>query len=197
MNRFIAVLLVLSVVRPALAQAHDVIEPKSGAKFAAKDGDTSLLGVGLRTKTILKVKVYAIGLYVADSAASGPLKGKFGSAVFYRELVSGDFKKMVVMKFLRDVSTDQIRDAWREVLKGAGGRADAWIGYFNDIRSGQECVIDWTPGVGLETKVAGVDKPAINDKAFATAVFGIWLGDKPIQEDIKKDLIARGAQLLK
>ena len=194
MNRLIAALLALSVVGPAPAQ--DVVEPRSGATFAAKDGDAWLLGVGLRTKTIAKVKVYAIGLYVADSAISGPLKGKAGTEL-YRELVDGDFKKKVVMKFLRDVSTEQIRDAFRDALKGVGGKADAWIGYFNDIRSGQECVIAWTPGEGLETKVAGVDKPTINDKAFASAVFGIWLGDKPIQEAVKKDLVARGGQVLK
>jgi Chalcone isomerase like len=68
MRRFIAVVLMLSIVGPGLAQ--DVAEPRSGTKFATKDGDTSLLGVGLRTKTIAKIKVYAIGLYVADTATS-------------------------------------------------------------------------------------------------------------------------------
>jgi hypothetical protein len=195
MRRFIAVLLALSIVGPALAE--DVAEPKSDTKFATKNGDTSLLGVGLRTKTIAKVKVYAIGLYVADAAISGPLRGKAGSAELYRELVNGDFKKKVVMKFLRDVSSDQIRDAFRESLKGAGGKTEAWISYFSEIRNGQECVIGWTPGVGLETKVAGADKPAINDKALAAAIFGIWLGEKPIQEDVKKDLVGRSGQVLK
>ena len=194
MKLLFASLFVLSLVGPVLAQ--DVTEPKSGTKFAVKDGDTSLLGVGLRTKTMLKVKVYAIGLYVADSAISAPLKGKAGSAL-YSELVNGDFKKKVVMKFVRDVSASQVREAFQDALKGVGGKTNEWVGYFGDIRSGQECVIAWTPGVGLETKVVGVDKPAINDKAFASAVFGIWLGDKPIQEDIKRDLVARAAELLK
>jgi hypothetical protein len=196
MKRLFAALFVLSVlVGPVFAQ--DISEPRSGAKLAVKEGDTSLLGIGLRTKTMLKVKVYVIGLYVADSAISGPLKGKAGTPELYRELVNGDFKKTVVMKFLRDVSTDQIRDAFRDSLKSAGDKAEGWISYFSDIRSGQECVISWVPGVGLETKVAGVDKPAINDKAFASAVFGIWLGDKPVQMDVKKDLVARGSELLK
>ena len=198
MKRLLAAVLFLSaicVIGPTRAQ--DVTEPKSGAKFPAKDGDSSLLGAGLRTKTFLKVKVYAIGLYVGDSAMAGPLKGKASSPELYRELVNGDFKKIVVMKFVRDVSTGQIRDAWRESLKGAGDKTEQWIAYFSDIRSGQECVIRWTPGGGLETKVAGMDKPALNDKTLATAVFGIWLGEKPIQEDLKKDLVARSGELLK
>jgi len=195
MNRLVVALLVLSLGAPALAQ--DVAEPRSGVKFASKDGDTSLLGVGLRTKTIAKVKVYAIGLYVADSAISGPLKSTAGTAELYHELQNGDFRKTIVMKFLRDVSTDQVRDAFRDSLKGVGGKTEVWISYFNDIRSGQECVISWMPSAGLETKVAGVNKPTIDDKALSSAVFGIWLGDKPAQEDIKKGLISRGGQLFR
>lgn len=195
MRYLVAVLLVFSAIGPALAQ--EVAEPKTGTKFVVKDGDTSLLGVGLRTKTIAKVKVYAIGLYVADSALTGPLKGKAGSADLYRELVNGDFEKKAVLKFVRDVSTSQIQNAFHESLQGAGNQTERWIAYFNEVRSGQEVVIVWAPGVGLETKVAGADKPVINDKAFASAVFAIWLGDKPIQEDIKRDLVARVSESAK
>lgn len=195
MRFLLCVFLAVFGLVPAMAQ--DIAEPKSGAKFAAKDDDASLLGVGLRTKTIAKVKVYAVGLYVADSAIAGPLKGKAATPDLYRQLVAGDFKKKVVMKFLRNVSKDQIQDAFRDSLKGSGAKSDDWIAYFNDIRSGQNCVIGWTPGVGLETKVAGTDKPAINDKALATAIFTIWLGDKPIQDDVKKGLVARSGELLK
>jgi hypothetical protein len=188
-------LIALSLIVPALAQ--DIAEPKSGTNFAAKDADSSLLGVGLRTKTFAKVKVYAIGLYVADSAIAGPLKGKAGSPDLYQQLVAGDFKKKVVMKFLRNVSASQIQDAFRESLKGSSPRTDEWLVYFTDISSGQECVIGWTPGVGLETKVAGTEKAAINDKSLASAIMAIWLGDKPIQDDIKKNLVSRGGELLK
>jgi hypothetical protein len=175
--------------------AQDIAEPKSGEKFAASDGDLSLLGVGLRTRTIARVKVYAIGLYVADAALAGPLKGKAVTPELYRELVNGDFKRKIVMRFLRDVSAEQVRGAFRDSLKGVN--AGAWLNYFADFRAGQECSIGWTPGVGLETKVAGENKPALNDQALASAVFGIWHGPRPIQEDMKKDLVSRGGALLK
>ena len=197
MNRPVALLLTLALATPALAQ--EVTEPKSGVKFAAKSGDMSLLGVGLRTKTMLHVKVYAVGLYVADSALAGPLaafKGKTDSAPFYKELVSGDFEKQIVMKFTREVSSDQIRGAFRETLQGAS-KLDLFVGYFGDTKEGQEYILTWKPGGILDVKVAGLNKPEINDKAFAAAVFGIWLGDKPIQEDIKKGLVSRAGELLK
>jgi hypothetical protein len=196
MNRFFAAMLLVFLLVSS-SSAQEVAEPRSGTKFSTTNGDTSLLGVGLRTKTFAKVKVYAIGLYVADFAISGPLKGKAGTPELYRELVNGDFKKIVIMKFLRDVSTSQIRDAFNESLNGVGGRTQEWINYFTEIRSGQECVISWEPDVGLTTKVAGADKPPINDKSLGSAVFSIWLGDKPVQEDVKKDLVSRAGGLFK
>jgi hypothetical protein len=197
MTKPAAILLALSLAAPALAQ--EVVEPKSGVKFAAKSGDMSLLGVGLRTRTMLKVKVYAVGLYVADSALAGPLaayKGKTDSPVFYKELVSGDFEKQIVMKFTRGVSADQIRGAFRETLAGTS-KLDLFLSYFEDTKEGQEYVLTYKPGGVLETNVAGLNKPPINDKAFAAAVFGIWLGDKPIQDDIKKGLVSRAGELIK
>ncbi len=197
MNRPAALLLAVALATPALAQ--EITEPKSGVKFAAKSGDLSLLGVGLRTKTMLKVKVYAVGFYVADSALAGPLaafKGKTDSAPFYKELVSGDFGKQIVMKFTRGVSAAQIRGAFRETLEGTS-KLDQFLGYFGETKEGQEYVLTWKPGGVLATKVAGVDKPDIADKDFAAAVFGIWLGDKAIQADIKKGLVSRAPELIK
>jgi chalcone isomerase-like protein len=195
----VALLVGAAAATPLLAQ--EITEPRSGAKFAAKADDKSLLGAGLRTKTFLKVHVYALGLYVADSAISGPLaafKGKTDSPAFYRELVQGDFPKQVTMKFLRDLSASQIQEAMREALAGADkARVDAFVGYFPAITSGQECVLTWAPGGALETVVAGQAKAPIADKAFTAAVYSIWLGEKPIQEDLKKAIVSRAGELIR
>jgi chalcone isomerase-like protein len=201
MQKTAVVTLLLGAALASSLPAQDVTEPKSGTKFAAKLEDKSLLGTGLRTKTFLKVKVYALGLYVADSAISGPLaayKGKTSAPDFYRELVQGDFPKQVNMKFLRDLEAKQIQDAFRETLEGADkAKVDAFVGYFPALTSGQECVITWAPGGTLETVVAGAAKPPIADKAFAAKVFAIWLGEKPIQEDLKAAIVSRAPELIR
>jgi Chalcone isomerase-like len=197
MNRLGAAVLLAALAAPAWSQ--DVTEPKSGIKFPARENGMSLLGVGVRQRSIAmaKAKVYAIGLYVADSALAGELKGKAGTGELYREIMEGDFKKKVVLKFLRDLSTDQIRDGFRDALKGAGSKGDVWVNYFTSVVTGQEAVITWTPGVGLETKSAGLNKPPLNDKTFASSVFGMWLGEKPISDDLKKDLVQHAGVLIK
>jgi hypothetical protein len=199
-----AALLVLAsafTAPPLAAQAPEVTEPASGVRFAAKRGELSLLGVGLRTRTIFNVKVYAIGLYVADSALAGPLaahKASPGSPAFYRALVSGDFAKELQLKFTRDLAQDTIQEAMREALAGADpARLDRFVGYFPEIKAGQECVLRWVPGGTLETVMAGQPRPPLADREFAAAVFGVWLGEKPIQEDIKKGLVSRAPALIR
>jgi hypothetical protein len=198
---FVVVPAALLCLAPRPARAQDVVEPSTGVKFAAKNGDMSLLGVARRTRTIFSVKVYAIGLYVTDAALAGPLavhRSKLDQPAFYNDLVWGDFPKEAVLKFVRDVSTNQIRDAFRESLSGADpARLQTFLGYFGDIKVGQECVLRWTPPGTLETTMAGQVKPPITDKNFAAAIFSVWLGPKPIQEDIKKGLVSRAASLIR
>ena len=199
--RAVAVALVL-LAGAAAARAEDVVvaEPKSGVKFAIATDGMTLLGTGLRTRTMLNVKVYAIGLYVDDAALKGPLaafKGRTSERDFAQQLMWGDFRRQVTMKFLRGVTADQIQGAFREVLtKTDPARTGAFVAYFPATKEGEEYTLRWEPGQGLLTTVAGQARPPINDKDFAASVFGIWLGDKPIQEDIKKGLLSRSAQAL-
>jgi hypothetical protein len=111
-------------------------------------------------------------------------------------MVWGDFAKEVHLHLVRDVSSSQMQEAIREALEHADkARVDAFVAYFGDIKTGEEYVLRWVPGGTLETIAKGAPRPPIADKNFAAAVFGIWLGDEPIQEDIKRDLVARAPLL--
>jgi hypothetical protein len=180
--------------------AEIVREPKTGVTFAESVGDLALLGVGVRTKTILKVKLYAIGLYVADSALAGPLavhKGRIGTSAFYNDIVSGDFEKQIVLKPVRNLTAEQIQGAFRAYMPSADRQLlDQFVAYFGRTRAGEECVLHWAPGGILETRVAGVAKPPIADRAFSEAVFAIWLGSKPVADPLRKRLVSRADQLL-
>jgi Chalcone isomerase-like len=161
----------------------------------------SLLGVGLRTKSFLKFKVYALGLYVADSALSGPLavhRGKVGTSAFYRDIIVGDFDKQFVLKLVRDLSAEQIQGNFRSHLTQANPKlVDQFVSYFGATRAGQEADLRWVAGQRLETTVGGVVKEPIPDKAFADEVFAIWLRDRPAEDAIRRQLISRAALLIR
>jgi hypothetical protein len=188
-----AATLALALALPtAAARAEDVTEPRTGVKLPGQVGDMKLLGTGVRTKTFLKVKVYAMGLYVAESQLPD-LRAKTGAAL-YKDLVWGDFPKQVTLHFVRDVTTEQVQEAFRESLVQAGAekaKIDAFVSHFGATKEGQEYLIKWTPGGVIESTINGAVKPPVADKNFAAAVFAIWLGEKPIQEDIKRDLVSR------
>jgi Chalcone isomerase-like len=191
-----------AIVAAAPSWAEDFTEPKSGVTFPLKRDAGTLLGAGLRVKKIafVKVKVYAAGLYVGDDALSGPLavhRGKTGTAAFYKELVWGDFPKEIVLHFTRDLGQERIQDAMREALSSAEkGPLDTFVSYFPEVRTGEECVLRWGAGGVLDAVMAGKPKPPIANKAFAAAVFALYLGETPLQDDLKTDLVSRAAQVL-
>lgn len=193
MKAIVATLL-LGLSLPAVASAQDAVtEPKTGVSFPVQRDDMTLLGVGLRVKSVafVKVKVYAVGLYAAESGVAAH-KGKPASDALYNDLVWGDFPKQVVLKFTRSLGQDRIQGAMREALEGADAKfTNLFVSYFPEVKEGEECVLRWSKGGTLETIYNGVNKGPINDKNFAASVFSIWLGKKPIQDDIKRDIVAR------
>jgi Chalcone isomerase-like len=172
----VTLLSVAASAPPPFASPPFVTEPKTGVTFATKVGDMSLLGVGLRTKTFLRFKVYALGLYVADEALSAPLavhKGRVGTSAFYRDLVVGDFEKQLVLKLVRDLSAEQIQGTFRSHMPAANRKLlDQFVSYFGATKAGQECVLRWVPGGSLETTVGGVRKPPIADKGDGFQLVG-------------------------
>jgi hypothetical protein len=189
----------LAAASPSWSQ--EAAEPQTGVRFAAKRDGETLLGVGLRVKKVafIKAKVYAVGLYVSDDALAGPLavhKGHFGTPEFFKDLVWGDFDKRLSLRFVRSLGRDQIQNAMREALAKRSDQRllEQFVGYFNEVEQGQECVLRWVPGGSLEVTMAGQARAPIVDKAFAAAVFALYLGEKPLQEDIKQGLVSRAAQ---
>jgi hypothetical protein len=200
MKRLVAVAAVAALAGTASAQTWT--EPKSGVAFPVEKEDMTLLGGGLRVKKIVfTFKAYAVGFYVSDAAIAGPLaafKGKTTSPEFYQALQTGDFKKELVLRFLRNLSQDRIQGAMRESLEGADPKLlDQFVSYFPELKEGQEALLRWAPGGTLETVMAGQPKPPIADRKFTERLFGLYLGATPIQADIKAGMVARAAEVVK
>ena len=65
----------------------------------------------------------------------------------------------------------------------------AIIGSVGEAKKGMSINLDWT---GSETQVVIQDKPAgkpIAGPDFYRALLRIWLGDKPVQDDLKRALL--------
>ena len=180
-----------ALVAAALAvtvSAADISGVKLEDKAQVESRDLVLNGAGLRTRFRV-VKVYVIGLYLpekkTDPAAVLSLSGP----------------KRTEIHMLRDVGADTFTDALIEGLKANHSEADYkaleprvkelsdTMAQIGEAKKDMVIALDWTGG-GTILVVNG--KPAgkpIAGEDFYKALLRIWIGDKPVQDDLKKSLL--------
>lgn len=210
---------------PAAARAQGTItEPSSGVPFpyhvsAPSGGEQVLMGTGIRTKTFLKVKVYAFGLYVDSAAAAAAMAAHAGKelkalqkdAAFYGDLLKLRFPMTLRLVMTRDVGGEDMAEAFDGALRprvqqaaaemslpGGEEALETFRGYFSvgEMTKDSELLFSCGPDGVLASRVKGEDRPPIESPALCWALFDVYLGPKPISGDGKKNVIANFPALL-
>ncbi|MEP6471393.1 MAG: chalcone isomerase family protein [Acidobacteriota bacterium] len=180
-NAFLAPALLLALAIPVSAKE---VAGVSLPETTTVEGKTlKLNGSGLRKKVVFKV--YVAGLYLEtptrDAAA----------------VISSDQIKRMQLSVLRSLSTAQINEAINEgfeknsraqmaALKSRLGRLNAMI---PNVEKGDQILLTYVPGKGTVVSAKNVEKGVIEGKDFADALFSVWLGANPVQEDLKAALL--------
>ncbi|MGH7549099.1 MAG: chalcone isomerase family protein [Gemmatimonadales bacterium] len=204
----------------AALQDSAVTEPNTNVSFPIElqtaAGVQTLTGTGVRTRTVLKVKVYAFGLYVDDAArvTLGAWRGRSaadlaGDESLYAELLKGGFPMTMRLVMTRNVGGEQMAEAFDGALaprvaqaaaRGMAGGAEAlarFRGFFTDqLASGTELLFTWAPGDKLVAFIGGRQVGEIENAALCWALFDVYLGDKPISSQGKRTVIARLPEIL-
>jgi len=205
------------VALPGLAGAQTVTEPSSKVAFpveleAAGGGRHALTGVGLRTKTMLKVKVYAFGVYVDPAGAKEKLAGFAGKDAIalardpklYDALLALEVPMSLRLVMTRNVGGEDMAEAFdgalrprvRQVANTLPG-GEAALGTFRGLFSldkltkGTALDFSCTPDGTLSSSVGGERKQPIQSKALCWALFDVYLGPNPITAEGKRSAIAR------
>jgi hypothetical protein len=152
-------------------------------------GKLILNGGGLRTKTFLKIKVYAGGLYLIGKESDSS------------KIIDTDRPMAIRMVFIYDgVSPEQLIDGWNEGFETAsGGKVSSWreqIDRFNSFFTGEAKRGDvydliYTPGKGVEVIIKGELRGTIPGMEFKKILFAIWLGDDPCDEGLKEGMLGK------
>jgi len=153
---------------------------------ATVEGKTLVLnGLGIRTATMLKVKVYVIGLYL-ESKSSDP-----------QAIIASSGNKRIAMHFVHDVSAEKLRGGWTEGFQDNTRDVAAIkdeIAKFNagmrDVKSGDSIVLDFS-GDRVDVLINDTRIDSIAGKAFQQAVLAIWLGPKPPNDALKEGILGR------
>ncbi|HEX7253254.1 MAG TPA: chalcone isomerase family protein [Thermoanaerobaculia bacterium] len=166
-----------------VAYAAEVAGVKLPDSIEAGGKTLKFNGAGLRKKVVFKV--YVAGLYLENPT-------KDAAAV-----LSSDQIKSMRLHILRTLDAGKITEAITEGFErnskaqmGAlKARLDRFNSMFPDVVEGDEIVMSYLPGKGTVVTAKGAEKGTIEGKDFADALFAVWLGSNPVQEDLKKALL--------
>jgi len=179
------VTMVVGLAFAACAHAADVAGVSIADKANVGGQDLVLNGAGVRTRAIFKV--YVGSLYV-------PAKVKTAADVYAKA------PRRVQLNMLRDVSSDQMIDALGDGLNQANSAADAGavkaqmaelatiLKAMGPLKEGNVLAFDYVDG-GTRVSLNGQAKGTIAGDAFNRALFNAWIGDKPVQDDLKKAML--------
>ena len=172
-------------IASAASLAADVGGVKLDDKLSVGGQELVLNGAGIRTRMMFKV--YVGSLYV-------PAKAATAAAVYAKA------PRRVQLNMLRDVGADQMTEALSDGLKQANTPAEAAAvkGEFDQLaailkaigplKEGNVLTFDFADGA-MKVSVNGGAKGSIPGEAFNKALLNAWLGDNPVQPDLKKAML--------
>ena len=186
-TRWLAFLMLL-VALPA--GAAEVAGVRLDDRVKAGAADLVLNGAGLRKRAFFQV--YAMGLYLTEKKSAAA------------EAMALAGPKRVSIHMLRDVDaatfTEALVDGLRanhdeatmKALEPRVAQLSAIMAELKEAKKGMTIALDLQPGAGTVVQVDGRPRGApIPGDDFARALLRIWLGDKPVQDDLKRGLLGQ------
>jgi hypothetical protein len=186
--RWLAAMAMALAAAGATAQAVEI----EGVKLepTAQVGGTTLQlnGAGLRTRAFFKV--YVAGLYVPQKAGNAAA------------LLAQKGARRVAITMLRNVDADSFAGALNDGLRN--NHTEAQIAAFKaqidalnanlkavgEAKKGDAIHFEFVPDAGTRVLVNGQPRGnAIPGEDFFTAVLRVWIGDKPVDADLKKGMV--------
>jgi hypothetical protein len=171
----------------ANAPAADVAGMKLPDQVNVQGKSLKLNGTGLRQATILKINVYAAGLYLETPSKDGDA------------IANSDQPKAIEMVFLRDVTAKQMAEAFQEgfdkncVADCARLKPDLakLQGFLKDMKKGETMGVRFLAD-GVDLMIRGSKAGSVGDKAFSHQLIRCWIGKSPANPGLKDGLLGGG-----
>jgi hypothetical protein len=180
-TRILAYLLLLASFPALSAEVAGVTIPET-------DQQLVLNGAGLRKKAFFQV--YAIGLYLAEkkTAAADAIGAAGPKRVAFHMLrdVGADAFTEALMDGMKDNHSETEMKALEPRVKQLGGI----MAEMKEAKKGMRITLDWLSAAGTTVTVDGraAGLPILGED-FYRALLKIWLGENPVQADLKRALL--------
>lgn len=147
----------------------------------------NLNGAGVRS--IVFFKMYVIGLYLADKqhSAEAILADTAPKRIALHVLVGEAGAERFVGGFHKGIEKNH-SEAQLAVLRERLAAFEQLFGADRTFKRGDVIAFDWLPGTGTRVSLNGAELGRIAGDDFYRALLLIWLGSKPVNDDLKKAL---------
>jgi hypothetical protein len=160
---------------------------KVDAKLSVEGQNLTLNGAGTREKMFMDM--YVGSLYVTKKPTDGNAISAANEAMAIKlNIVSGL------------ISSEKMITAINEGFENSTGKKtaplkakiDKFKGFFKDVINKKDVfIIVYVPNEGVSVYKNGTKKGTIEGMDFKKALFGIWLGNKPADDDLKAGMLGK------
>ncbi|MDD5297904.1 MAG: chalcone isomerase family protein [Rhodocyclaceae bacterium] len=178
-------LLLVGALAAGSVSAAEVAGVKLEDRVQAGQSELVLNGAGVRKK--LFIKVYVAALYVPQKSAAAAALLESGPRRMVLSMLR-DVEAPTLFSALRDGLKDNLEPA---VLAGFQTQVDqlgALMGKIGNARTGDRIVLDLGPA-GVTVSHNAVSHGTVTGGSFASALLTIWLGEHPVDKDLKQALL--------
>lgn len=180
--RFFLLICLLSGTSQA-RQVGGITFPES---ITVNEATLTLNGAGVRSKYFLDV--YAVGLYLKEPSQNPA------------EIIQADETQMLRLVITSShITKDRLTDSIEEGVRLSAGRDyprykpmldDLWAALTFEVRVGDVFEFFYIPGKGTAFTMNKKELRVLPDFQFKRVLFGIWLGENPIQKSVKAALLS-------
>jgi hypothetical protein len=184
-------LILLTIITLTFVGTNNAQKTVGGVKMPKKImiGKTvlELNGAGVREKFFMDM--YACGIYVKVKTTNAlDIINKDSHTAIKIQIISG----MITSKKMTDAVAEGFKNATNGKTKPIQKKIDELKKVFSneEIKKGDIYDLIYVPGKGTVIFKNGKIQPIIKGLEFKKALFGIWLSNKPVDKDLKKDLLS-------
>lgn len=179
--------LICGVFLSCNVNALEVAGVKLDDKAQVGNVSLQLNGAGVRTKFFFKIYVGALYLPQKQTSADA--------------ILADEREHRVALHILHELSSKKLFNAFNDAIEANHTPAelaalDAQLkqmaqifGAVKEVKPGDIITLDYLPASGTQISVNGIVRGTIAGAPFNRALLDIWLGNNPVQNDLKKDML--------
>lgn len=169
------------------AYALEVSGVKLDDKVQLDKQELVLNGAGVRTKVIFDI--YVAALYLKEKTKKADV------------VLADAGSKRVALHILFGLDSGTLMEAFKNAFEANHSEAElsamnaqlkkfyAIFGTIPEVKKGDVILLDYIPMTGTKVTVNGAERGVVEGAEFNRALLKIWLGRRPVQDELKKDML--------